>query len=243
MFSVGLEKDFIFVHVPKTGGTSIKMFLLENIEHSKEKRTYQLEGKYKYEINNKIHVCNGYHAPLALYFDASVNSLANNITRKNTYKFTVYRNIYDKVLSLYFWKFRMCEKLIDFNIWIENELNEVIRLKNCVRDKKTFVNDMEWTGFLGDHATKFGHLGRLELTDIIKYTEMFDPKEMDKIINYENIQTEFEMVCAKLKINKGILPHAHKTQHLGYRKYFNENSIKTVYNCFKEDIEYFNCEF
>ena len=30
MYSIGLEQDFIFIHIPKTGGTSVKDCLIRN---------------------------------------------------------------------------------------------------------------------------------------------------------------------------------------------------------------------
>ena len=58
----------------------------------------------------------------------------------------------------------------------------------------------------------------------------------------ENIQKCFNTICRKLGLDE-TLGHYNKTNHLGYRKYYNDKTIELVANAFELDIKRFKYEF
>ena len=66
---------------------------------------------------------------------------------------------------------------------------------------------------------------------------------VDFIGRFENLQKDFQTICAKLKIEKQELPHRQKTNHLSYQKYYDEETKQLVADIWAEDIEAFNYSF
>jgi len=86
------NKKFIFIHIPKNGGTSIQEMLLDYLNCSYEYNNDIGLIKFKDEYGTKKH--------------SSLLKITKAIGRKNIrkyYKFTVVRNPYDRFISMYFW--------------------------------------------------------------------------------------------------------------------------------------------
>ena len=91
MYSIGLKQDFIFIHIPKTGGTSVKDCLIRN-----------------YPKENLFYTDYGYHAPIGEY----VKAIENNPDCKPMSEyviFTTVRNPWDRVVSRYFFAKKVIE--------------------------------------------------------------------------------------------------------------------------------------
>ena len=68
---------------------------------------------------------------------------------------------------------------------------------------------------------------------------------VDFIGKYENIQSDWMLLCEYLQLNKGqfrtlSLPHHNKSNHDDYRTYYDDNDAERVYNIYKKDIELFD---
>tara|TARA_Y100001938_G_C7915828_1_gene341904 strand:+ start:50 stop:655 length:606 start_codon:yes stop_codon:yes gene_type:complete len=77
---IGFKKEFIFLHIPRTGGTSIESFLQPHVEFPDQETNH---GQLK-------------HYPLSKYYEVFGK------TPKPFYKFTVVRNPWDRMVSYYF---------------------------------------------------------------------------------------------------------------------------------------------
>ena len=86
MAIVNNKHKFIFVHIPKTGGTSVAKYLT-----SHEETCSRLLG---YDVVNKLHKQH-----------STLEQLKNiyNITIDDYFKFTICRNPYERAVSGYFW--------------------------------------------------------------------------------------------------------------------------------------------
>ena len=88
------KHKFIYVHIPKSAGTFVKHYLLSNIEPEYEKNQNQQDYDDKYHVT-----C-----------ERALNAIVNDVPDyKDYYKFTVVRNPFDRVVSMFSylggWKF------------------------------------------------------------------------------------------------------------------------------------------
>jgi len=105
---ISYSQKCIFVHIPKTGGTSIKAAL--NIPHSLENFSGGEVCKLYYK--NKFVVTN--HAPAKL-----IQMFHPSIFEKFI-KFSVVRNPYDRVLSQYFYNVKKQKTNLEFSVWFKD---------------------------------------------------------------------------------------------------------------------------
>ena len=104
---------FIFIHIPKTSGNSLSLFLRDIINNKVILRNSNLGPKQGIsiiceKINKDIK-----HEPITYYY----NLYGDNI--KNYFKFTIVRNPYDRMLSFYYWSRGENKQIFKKNQFIE----------------------------------------------------------------------------------------------------------------------------
>ena len=112
-----------FIHIPKTGGTSIENIAKKyNIEWG---RFYNFKNILKHKIT--IPECSNWHLPIRYYKDSI----------KNNFLFTVVRNPYERVISQYKyikqWDTKMPVSIGDLNKYIK-----LLKTKNLVGNNMSF---------------------------------------------------------------------------------------------------------
>lgn len=120
---LSLKNNFLFIHVPKTGGNSIQLILEK---YSDDKIINADETMDKFGIMNDIYPIEK-HSPLSLY-----RSLLDIDVYNSLYKFCVIRNPWEMVISYYFY---FTNNYNDFkanpvrsNFWSERLFMEVVNL-------------------------------------------------------------------------------------------------------------------
>lgn len=63
------------------------------------------------------------------------------------------------------------------------------------------------------------------------------------IVRFENIQTDFDLACDKIKIPRTKLSHENKTEHKHYTEYFDNESREIIETRFAKDLDYFGYKF
>lgn len=215
------KHKLIFIHIGKTGGTSIENALAEALQLPIES-TYHND-----EIINSKHLAN---PPFNDWvnkpdYDGKINckhitalQMRDIIgeTRFNSYfKFSFVRNPYDRLLSLY--SMFTQEKIYSSHIFnsiyasFEDYLEDIIQGHAWV-DSDRFVKS------ICDNEGK----------NLMDFTGKF-----------ETLQEDFDFVCLKMGLGKIELPVTNKTKHRPFKSYFNEHSAKCIYDYFKTDFEEF----
>ena len=134
------------------------------------------------------------------------------------FKFSFVRNPYEKLLSEYFY-FRKKDGC------------------NCKRNFDTHYNTFK--KFVISDAVENCSWKNHSTLQI----EMANPKYMNFIGRFENLQEDFNTVCDKIGIPRKKIQHRNKTEHKHYTEYYDEETKQFVAEKYAKDIEYFGYKF
>lgn len=166
------SKGFIFIHIPKTGGSSIEEVLLK---HFDEKLIYN-------SIRETFLCCERIEKPLIKevmghYMHLCASELKDQYGERrfdDYFKFAVIRNPWDRLCSLYFWAIASTETF----------------------DKKRFISK-----YLPDIGENVDDCCKRELWTTNKYLLDNDDNLMvDFVIDFDHLFKDFQIVCDRLKI-------------------------------------------
>jgi len=209
---------FIFFHVAKTGGLSVRNVLqpyCQEPEKFKIKRPPQMkdgEPNPFYEVWEALLL----HATAS---DAK-KELSNEIF-DNYYKFAFVRNPWD-------WQVSMYHFILREPTHIKHEL---------VKGFDNFDTYLNWVVETAKPYPK----GATKLQS----TALVDGEGevlVDFVGRYESLAQEFKQVCERLEIDAE-LPHINRSNHRDYRSYYNAQTSQLVAEHFKTDIELFQYSF
>ena len=220
------KEKTIFIHVPKTGGTSVcTHFGFDNYEYKNNKGQQSkkhdsitlLKAKFPKEYDEYM-------------------------------KFSVVRNPYDRMVSVYFFITQSLPKIykqffenidtttVNFDFTFKEFLNDPdgVSLKYSQEMEKA-MPILASKGFVNNspHPRK--------LNEKFKYF-MLKPQhvwvdESVKILKFENLQEEISELIPGIK-----LEHLNKSEHDHYLSYYDKQSLDLVYNRYEQDFKQFNYE-
>ena len=208
------KHKFIFIHIPKCGGTSIEHSLLTTHgipEDRVIKWNLTDEEKQEFRLYYKYGNIDVQHRKIDQY---------KTENEKKYFTFTFVRNPWERFLSEYFYIKK--EKGCGCNDFDENYpsfkhfvINNGIKCCNYAHDfpQIDFV-------FNSNHGKLTNFVGRCE-----------------------DMQYDFDYICGKLKIPKTKLPHRNPTKHKHYTEYYDDETKEIVEEKYAKDIEYFGYEF
>tara|TARA_R110001592_G_scaffold34421_1_gene118104 strand:+ start:237 stop:1007 length:771 start_codon:yes stop_codon:yes gene_type:complete len=231
--------DFIFVHITKTGGTSIRRSINNSWRGGHITAQYiwdtQTDGKHLYFPEQGLQLGGTYATPYG-------NKIHN--FNKIPLSLSIVRNPYDRLISTYMYlknKEPNTKQYKSFNVWFDNNLgkngkyvSDLLLLNNLSTTeqiqkfiKPTLEVDIGWMFLLPQyyHLTFNGKI-------VIK-----------EILRFENLKEEFTRLIAKYKLEHVDLPHENKTEHNHYSTYFNNQQIEIVKQIYKKDFEVFGYKF
>ena len=219
------EYKSIFIHIPKTGGTSIGNIIHPN--HLVLTRPRNSLGKRYSDITlgENHHVAE--HQPWGHYKDLL---LKQNILIKDYFVFTFVRNPYDRMYSAY--KF-VTQKLKQNHPFI-------IGLIQAVSKKSiNYWSGLDFNSFLLE----------IERNNILytfnqKQTFFAKKNQCNFIGRFENFNQDILYVLNKLNIGNTNIPHLNKTSNkFEYKEKYNLISTNIIRYYFKEDFIEFDYDF
>lgn len=163
---------FIFIHIPKTSGNSLSLFLKDFIDNDVIQRSSKMGEKQGISILCEKTRMDIKHANIT-YYEKTYCEKINDY-----FKFTIVRNPYDRILSFYFWSKGKKNQTFD-----RNEFIKFIKENNSFQYK--YIN-------------KTIHIIHFEnLIDELKNIECFK-----NIVNFNNYPTLNASSNSKEKYNK-----------------------------------------
>lgn len=186
----GEKRDFVFIHIPKTAGTSITKIIGEPFQkHNTAKVVIETIGREQWE---------------------------------KAFKFTVVRNPFDKVHSWY--KFRI----------MHNQSNM----------KKKPISFKDWVACTyGESKDPYYYYRALNFEPQVEWLKNEKGEiEMDQIVRFENLATEFNEVAEIVGIDSQ-LPHINKTAKTNYRDFYDDETRLIIEKAHQEDLETFGYKF
>jgi hypothetical protein len=224
----------LFIHIPKTGGGSIEkalgMYGINN-DGSNTQCSKILYGFWKGSSVSscnfpKLKCCNFWLNRRLLGQKYLCNNdsekalqhltyaeIESKVDVKNYFKFSFVRNPFERLVSEYFWRKKNGDILSETFV----EFVDQVVLKNLMTDKHLLPQHL----FLEDNNGKL---------------------IMDFVGHFENLYTDFSMLCEKLKINASI-EKIHSSKDYDYRDYYVDHTKKLVGEMYSQDLKLFNYKF
>ncbi len=215
---VSYSHRFIFIHVGKTGGMSVRK-VLEPLSTEPEK--FKIHRPLK-SIGDRPNPMYSVWETLLLHAKASdaKKELPPEVFN-NFYKFAFVRNPWDLQVSMYHFVLR------------EPTAPTHEEVKNC----GSFDAFIDWVAqTAAPYPRGITKLQRDMVTDadgtlLVDFTG-----------RYETLEDDFAHVTKVLGIDAE-LPHLNRSAHLDYRTYYNDHTKAVVAECFRSDIERFGYTF
>lgn len=231
--------EVIFIHIPKTGGTSIEYTLGMHGEKSDigivpyldQTKNFQFifgEGLQHLTASEIKRILSRMHFKdyttgsnvkrfldrvFLLNRNRDVNKLWNSYT-----SFSVVRNPYDRLVSYLAWRETkwngsVCLKKHRFSHFVRNELTEIeINKKRHLWPQHNFIYQD----------------GNLQVNFILKF---------------ENLQNDFKSMMERIGLmGKELIEKRMVSRHFDYHDYYTTELYKTIYGYYKDDFELFGYE-
>ncbi len=182
---------FIFIHIPKTSGNSLSLFLKDFIDNDVIQRSSKMGEKQGISILCEKTRMDFKHANITYY----ENTYCEKIN--DYFKFTIVRNPYDRILSFYFWSKGKKNQTFDRNEFIKfikennsfqykyiNKTIHIIHFENLIDELKNiecFKNIVDFNNYPTLNASsnskeKYNKIYDKELKDLVfnKYKKDFE---------------------------------------------------------------------
>lgn len=209
---ISLEKNFLFIHIPKTGGNSIQTVLKDYSEDRLVITREYHDGIERFEIRNDAYNIKK-HSTLLDYKSV----LDPGIFRK-LFKFAAIRNPWDRMISFYFSPHRGLKE------WDRHRFVDLL-LK--VKPVRHFIKTPPLLGSTLEVAQGPAEFRNPPLDS-----------DIDFLIRYENLNGDFRLICEKLDIPYTPLPKKNQSNRDHYSRYYDEELIEEVQTKFVEEIEF-----
>ncbi|MEO1033793.1 MAG: sulfotransferase family 2 domain-containing protein [Bacteroidota bacterium] len=205
----------IFIHIPKTAGSSINSFFHPGVKFHFKNADY--DRLFGWCPKRQLHM---QHATAKQLLETE---LISEDIWNNYYKFTFVRNPWDRAYSDYLWMMKFANIKDSF--------------KNYMKQTGQFdaiLNDNTKDSFLGDHV-----LGQHEFFDLD------GPLEVDFLGRFENFSNDIKVVLDALEIQEDFNKNLNKSKrgYSHYSKFYSNSNRDLVGKKYNKDITLFNYEF
>lgn len=211
---VSSEKSFVFIHVPKTAGTSITKILSKYADYPLTNAKYLRNIIAIFNHWSKQYIWFGKYT-MPLHANAEYIKKAYQKDFSDYYKFSFVRNPWSRMVSLYnFFKARFTRPYM------------------LQTDKMSFPEFVEFWSQTnpGNQVDMFFWQNETTL-------------DMSYIAKVENIQEHFDVITKNINIPQILLPHVNQSKKTDYRTYYDDYTIELVAKTYQKDIEFLDYTF
>jgi hypothetical protein len=233
----------IFIHIPRTCGSSIEKAL--GIYGLKNDGVNTPCPEILFGITRKVYL---QHLTIL-----EIKDRINKGMFEEYFKFTFIRNPYDRIISEYFWsedakKMNLREFLLDI---IAPHRSRAMELYVARYNKFSFRGHrkmLTFSKFLPEVA--FPNKNKPLILDMDRHFKsqhifMMDrdgEQLVDFVGRFENLDEDFGKICERLGLDAE-LSHISKTKHKHYRSYYDDETRELIHDMYKKDLEMFGYEF
>ncbi len=254
----------IHFHIARTAGKSIRHILeIDHKKHPKHGDYWKddIEGVHKIRFN--------FRRTINLGVDIERYSEWN--AWDNYKKFTVIRNPFDRMVSLYHYRYKENDlynnfpganpfggdktlpdgSTLQFKEWIKSPTTKLV--KN--HEDSFFNQDYYWEQVLQRENPNSPEM--TEPIDFVRFVpEWYNQVDLisgrnkniltDYIIRFENLNEDWDNMFKDLGMETPVLPYGNKfnkTEHKHYSEYYDDETIELVHKLFKKDFDSFGYKF
>ena len=207
---------WIFIHVPKNGGTTISDVLRPHCD---------AEGvgpaQYKnpeLEVTGKKRDRYYFQHDTAMQTQSKLN--AKGYDYNDYFSFSIVRNPWDRMVSIWYFFQKLAKAPNPDFTW------PVEVIGKC----KTF------DGLVRSDYFKLPQLSYVENCET-------GDLNVDFVGRLENLREDFKIICEKIGLPRIELSHRNKTKHKHYTEYYDDETRQIVAEKYAKDIEYFGYDF
>ena len=209
--------NFLFVHIAKTGGTSVRAAL--------EPLRWRDPWYYPQWLCSRLSHLSGHRLGTKFPRHAKIIAAKEMLPKEyfdRLYKFAFVRNPWDLQVSSYHHlrreRPRLLEGIADFSTFVRRKLDPErpyqYHLDTSIERQSDYLVDLS---------------GRIVA---------------DFVGHYERLQEDFDLICEQIGIGRRRLPHRRKaTDREDYRRYYDDQTADLVAEYFRRDIENFGYAF
>ncbi|MGA0199144.1 MAG: sulfotransferase family 2 domain-containing protein [Prochlorotrichaceae cyanobacterium] len=216
---ISYDRQFIFFHVTKAAGTSVKKAL---DPYAQEPEKFKITRPPR-EVDGALN--SFYEMWESMLWHAKARDAQKELSQ----------DIYDR-----FYKFAFVRNPWD---WQVSYYHFILKQEDHIRHKQVksmvggFEEYLDWVIATKNPFPK----GATKLqAEII--TDKSGQLMIDYVGRYETIHQDFNEVCQRLGLAVS-LPHLNQSQHRDYQNYYNDRTRKLVAEYFQQDIELFGYTF
>lgn len=202
----------VFVHIPKTAGTSIHTML----------SAYENATEAKHEGARENHTLN-HKGPLKHKKAHELRDLFGDEQWNSVYSFTFVRNPWDLMVSSYHW-------------WIQKGHT----FRDCLLDALIIRRMENFDEFIRSHYGMC-YINNVPGYSMSDWFSANNEDLVSHVAKIEELDVEIRYVLAQLGINEqpASMPHLNKSMRGDYRSYYNEETRSMVAKRFSDIIERF----
>lgn len=220
------QHRFIFIHGPKTAGTSIADALIPFC------------GPDDIIVQHRSHGLNKHEG------SEGIREFAGEDVWNSYFKFTFERNPWDKMVSLY------CMQ-IDPDHWRRRDVGAFTRLRDRLRRRRMAQNPPSFRQWLLRKHRGLLHSGLPTYLGKLYFTE--GPLAADHFGRFEKLQEDFRTIAERIGVEADLGGGDRRQRRKAdpdfdpdtpaYRKYYDEELQEIVRQAYEKEIAFFNYEF
>lgn len=215
---LSLKYNFLFVHIAKTGGTSIRAALQRYRWRDPASIPLFLTSRLSHASGHRLGVKFPRHARAVAAYEMLPRDLFDRL-----FKFACVRNPWDLQVSSY-----------------HHIRRERPRLVEHVPDFESFI---KWK--LDPERPYQYHVDTSVQLQTDYLVDLHGNLIVDYVGHYENLATEFEAICRRIGVEAPTLPHKRKAgdRDKDYRGYYTDDTAALVAGHFEPDVRIFGYRF
>ena len=246
---LSIEKNFLFIHVPKTGGNSIQTVLLPYAEETLIPHRFSTDGQ-DFQLKHPVYPTKKHH-PLKGYL-----KILGPERFADLYKFAIIRNPWERLASHFLYRIQTFaihppfdrDRFIDFidekptidryitlDRYIRRTANKKARSPNRLPQYKSITN------FARRLSRRLGV--KSQASNQLSTCIMPLDYDLDFLLRFEHLNEDFAKVCAAIDIPFTPLPHINKTNREHYTTYYDEEIVEIVRQRHWREIEFGGYQF